>query len=221
VPPLGYDVRDHCLIINEAEAPTVKLIYELYLKLGSVRLLKHELDRRGVISKLRVSRKGSPSGGLSFSRGALYELLANPVYVGQVRHRKQVHPGQHPLILERSLWAKIQHRLRVRAAPGARTHTKAAISPLAGKLFDEDNRSTFRERPRESVDTATTCHVHWSGVRPTLLELDGGYRPWRLSEWLSAQPRPSSTIGRQCLPRYRNPTLKFQTSEKSSNSHPS
>src|SRR5215831_21216211 len=95
VPPLGYDVRDRCLIVNEAEAATVKLIYQLYLKLGSVRLLKHELDRRGVISKLRISRKGSSSGGLPFSRGALYELLANPIYVGQVRHRKQVHPGQH------------------------------------------------------------------------------------------------------------------------------
>src|SRR5262249_46368657 len=54
VPPLGYDVRDRCLVVNEPEAATVKLIYQLYLKLGSVRLLKHELDRRGVISKLRI-----------------------------------------------------------------------------------------------------------------------------------------------------------------------
>jgi site-specific DNA recombinase len=120
VPPLGYDVRGRCLIVNEPEAATVKLIYQLYVRLGSVRLLKHELDRRGVISKVRVSRKGSTSGGLPFSRGALYELLANPVYVGQVRHRKQVHPGQHTPILERSLWEKVQHRLRGHAARGTR-----------------------------------------------------------------------------------------------------
>src|SRR5262249_34196720 len=137
VPPLGYDVRDRNLIANEPEAATVKLIYQLYLKLSSVRLLKLELDRRRVISKVRISRKGSTSGGLPFSRGALYELLANPIYVGQVRHRKQVHPGQHPPILERTLWDKVQHRLRDRAARGARAHTKAAISPLAGRLFDE------------------------------------------------------------------------------------
>jgi len=143
VPPLGYDVYDRRLVINETEAATLKLIYELYLKLGSVRLLKHELDRREVISKLRVSRKGSSSGGLPFSRGALYELLANPIYVGQVRHRKQVHPGQHPPILERSLWEKVQHRLRDRAARGARAHTKAAISPLAGKLFDEHGQPLY------------------------------------------------------------------------------
>jgi DNA invertase Pin-like site-specific DNA recombinase len=143
MPPLGYDVRDSHLVINEAEATTLKLIYELYLKLGSVRLLKHELDRRGVISKLRVSRKGSSSGGFPFSRGALYELLANPVYVGQVRHRKQVHPGQHPAILERGLWEKVQHRLRGRAARGARARTKATISPLAGKLLDEHGQPLY------------------------------------------------------------------------------
>jgi len=143
VPPLGYDVYDRRLVINETEATTVKLIYELYLKLRSVRLLKHELDRRGVISKVRVSRRGSRSGGLSFSRGALYELLANPVYVGQVRHRKQVHPGQHPPILQRSLWEKVQNRLRERAAREARARTKAAISPLAGKLFDEHGQPLY------------------------------------------------------------------------------
>src|SRR5215472_9803508 len=143
VPPLGYDVRDRCLIVNEAEAATVKLIYQLYLKLGSVRLLKHELDRRGVISKLRVSRRGSSFGGLPFSRGALYELLANPVYVGQVRHRKQVHPGQHKPILERRLWEKVQHRLHDRAARGARARTKATISPLAGKLFDDHGQPLY------------------------------------------------------------------------------
>src|SRR5262249_902045 len=95
------------------------------------------------ISKLRISRKDSPSGGLPFSRGALYELLANPVYAGQVRHRKQVHPGQHKPILQRRLWDKVQHRLRDRAARGARARTKAAMSPLAGKLFDEHRQPLY------------------------------------------------------------------------------
>src|SRR5262245_41026382 len=74
VPPLGYDVCDRRLVVNRAEAATVKLIFERYLALSSVRLLKHELDRRGIISKVRLSRKGSKSGGRPFSRGALYEL---------------------------------------------------------------------------------------------------------------------------------------------------
>src|SRR5271155_2523424 len=79
-PPLGYDVRDRRLVTNETEAAQVADIYKLYLELGSVRLLKRELDRRGVVSKVRVSQRGLRAGGHSFSRGALYELLANPIY---------------------------------------------------------------------------------------------------------------------------------------------
>ncbi|MDO8433719.1 MAG: recombinase family protein [Candidatus Binatus sp.] len=110
--PLGYDVRDRHLVINRAEAATVKQIYEWYLELGSVRLLKQDLDRRGVSSKLRVSMKGNKSGGRSFSRGALYELLANPIYIGEIRHKRERHLGLHEAILERELWEKAQHQLR-------------------------------------------------------------------------------------------------------------
>jgi DNA invertase Pin-like site-specific DNA recombinase len=75
---LGYDVSDHRLVINPAEAETVKGIFQRYLELRSVRLLKDDLDRRGIISKIRLSRNGNRSGGKAFSRGALYELLFQP-----------------------------------------------------------------------------------------------------------------------------------------------
>src|SRR5690348_8246650 len=143
VPPLGYDVRHRSLVVNETEAATVKLIYKRYLKLRSVRLLKHELDRRGMVSKIRVSRKGSKSGGQPFSRGALYELLANPLYIGEVRHRNERHSGQHEPILERRLWEKTQRILRDGAARGQKTRTKAPRSPLAGKLFDESGEPLY------------------------------------------------------------------------------
>jgi hypothetical protein len=143
VPPLGYDVRDRSLMVNETEAAIVKLIYGLYLKLCSVRLLKNELDRRGIVSKTRVSMKGSKSGGQPFSRGALYELLANPIYIGEVRHRNERHSGQHEPILERRLWEKTQRILRDGAARGQKTRTKATRSPLAGKLFDENGQPLY------------------------------------------------------------------------------
>jgi site-specific DNA recombinase len=73
--PLGYEVRDRQLVINEAEAATVRRIFTRYCELGSVRLLKEELDRNGVRSKIRVSTDGVESGGQAFSRGALYTLL--------------------------------------------------------------------------------------------------------------------------------------------------
>src|SRR6267143_1107825 len=66
VPPLGYDIRDRRLVINPAEARTVRYIYERYLELGCVRQLSKELDKRGIVSKIRISKKGTKSGGCSF-----------------------------------------------------------------------------------------------------------------------------------------------------------
>ena len=134
---LGYDVSDHRLVINPAEAETVKGIFQRYLELRSVRLLKDDLDRRGIISKIRLSRNGNRSGGKAFSRGALYELLSNPVYIGEIRHRKERHPGQHEPIMDRELWERAQRQLRDQAARCRARATKAGPSPLAGKLFDE------------------------------------------------------------------------------------
>ncbi len=75
VVPLGYDVRDRRIVIDEGEAETVRYIFRRYQDLGCVRLLKEDLDRRSVLSKRRTSRNGVESGGRSFSRGALYALL--------------------------------------------------------------------------------------------------------------------------------------------------
>ena len=140
---LGYDVSDHRLVINPAEAETVKGIFQCYLELRSVRLLKDDLDRRGIISKIRLSKNGNRSGGKAFSRGALYELLSNPVYIGEIRHRKERHSGQHEPIVERELWERAQRQLRDQAARCRTPATKAGPSPLAGKLFDEDGECLY------------------------------------------------------------------------------
>src|ERR1700735_2777026 len=142
-PSIGYDVHDRRLVVNQAEAATVRQIYQRYLKAGSVPKLKKALDRDGVLSKIRVSRKGIRSGGQSFSRGALYELLSNPIYVGEIRHKRERHPGQHEAILERGLWEKVQKRLRNRTARPTEPRTKVSPSPLAGKVFDETGEPLY------------------------------------------------------------------------------
>ena len=147
-PPLGYDVRDRHLVINDAEAAQVIDVYQLYLELGSVRLLKRELDRRGVVSKVRVSRRGVRSGGRSFSRGALYELLANPIYLGEIRHKGERYPGQHEPILDREMWERVQQRLRDGTRRGGQPSVKAPASPLGGKVFDEEGEPSFTTRRR-------------------------------------------------------------------------
>jgi site-specific DNA recombinase len=135
--PLGYDVRDRQLVAVPEESQLVRHIYARYLELKSVRLLKQDLDRRGMVSKVRMSKNGVRSGGMSFSRGALYQLLANPIYLGEIRHKKLRHPGQHPAVIDRAVWEEVQKHLRARAAREG-ISTKPATNFLAGKLFDEN-----------------------------------------------------------------------------------
>jgi site-specific DNA recombinase len=135
--PLGYDVRDRKLVVNPSEAETVRAIFRLYRELGCVRRLKEELDRRGVRSKVRVSGTGNRSGGCSFSRGALYTLLANPVYIGEIRHKDLRHPGQHEPLLDRSVWDAVQAQLQTQAQRRKTPQGRAPSSCLIGKLFDE------------------------------------------------------------------------------------
>src|SRR5713226_9507417 len=136
--PLGYDVRDRQLVVNETEALTVRKIFNQYLELGSVQLLKEELDRNGVRSKRRVARNGVESGGQSFSRGALYTLLGNPIYVGEIRHKGACHPGPHVPIVDRVTWDKTAQRLREHSSRFSVRASGATPSPLMGKLFDEN-----------------------------------------------------------------------------------
>ena len=140
---MGYDIRDRRLVVNPAEAATVKHIYQRYLELGSVRLLRGDLERRGIVSKVRVSKNGARSGGRQFSRGALYQMISNPIYLGEIRHKKERHLGQHQPIVSRELWEKVQRRLCDQAATHRERPTKAPRSPLAGKLFDENGEPLY------------------------------------------------------------------------------
>ena len=134
--PLGYEVRERQLAVVASEAATVRHIFQRYGELGSVRLLKEELGRDGVRSKVRVSKAGAASGGQAFSRGALYALLRNPVYIGEVRHKGARYPGQHQPIVERSVWDRTQELLHRHAVRADGNLNGSAPSPLTGKLFD-------------------------------------------------------------------------------------
>jgi site-specific DNA recombinase len=94
VPSLGYRAQDGKLIIVESEAETVQFIFRRYAELGSVRLLKDELDARSIHRKLRTSASGRLRGGKPFSRGALYLMLQNRIYRGEIVHKEQSHPGE-------------------------------------------------------------------------------------------------------------------------------
>ncbi|MEE3099003.1 MAG: recombinase family protein, partial [Pseudomonadota bacterium] len=136
LPPLGYDVKDRALVVNEAEAETVRMIFRRYLDLGCVRALKAELDADGVISK----RRANGSGCKSISRGALYELLRNPVYIGETRHKDERHPGMHEAILDRATWDAVQRALDDNGGGKRSGAPRSSARPLDGLLFDAQGR---------------------------------------------------------------------------------
>ena len=82
-----------------------------YLALRSVPALIDRLDALGIISKRRTDRFGRVTGGAAYSRGALYHLLRNPTYIGKVRHRDEVHEGQHAAIADPVTWQAAQEML--------------------------------------------------------------------------------------------------------------
>ena len=138
--PLGYDVRERKLIVNDTEAPTVRIIFQGYEALGSVRLLGRELDRLGVVSKRREGAGGVLAGGNQFSRGALYTLLQNPIYRGQIGHQGKVYPGQHKAIIDAELWQLVQARLAGNRQARALGADAAEPSLLAGLILDGEGQ---------------------------------------------------------------------------------
>lgn len=115
-PPLGYDIQFRQLVPNKAEANTVRHIFERYLYHSNAIRLKQELDREKIFSKILTYKDGRTVGGKPFSRGALYALLSNPIYIGQIRHKDKTYDGQHEGIIPMDLWTAVQERLSEQAS---------------------------------------------------------------------------------------------------------
>lgn len=106
--PIGYDVVDRKIIINETEAKLVKLIFERFVALGSTTLLVKELRERGYRTKRFISKTGRERGGGPINKVFLYRLLQNRIYLGEIEHKGNIFPGQHRAIIDKELWDKAQ-----------------------------------------------------------------------------------------------------------------
>lgn len=141
--PLGYNLKKRKLLVNRQEATLVRDVYRRYLALGCVRKLKLCLDRSGIRSKLRVSPSGRRFGGAAYSRGALYKILRNRIYLGEIEHREQVYVGEHEAIVPRKLWERVQATLRTNNDARRNGTHCSAPSLMVGLVFDElGNRYT-------------------------------------------------------------------------------
>lgn len=134
-PPLGYDVGERALVVNAAEAETVRFIFRRFLEIGSVSPLAIDLRNRGIKSKLHTSRKGNTRGGGFIHPGALAQILDNPVYRGIIRHKGVLHTGLHERIIDEELWAAVQ-KLRSKTLGRGRTAGLRSGARLIGKVFD-------------------------------------------------------------------------------------
>lgn len=147
VPPLGYDPhpdpKTRGLVVNADEAETVRTIFALYDDLCCLNAVMRRAIEIGLRSKQHRFRSGRVQGGNLFSRGQIYALLRNPIYIGKIRHKTQVWDGQHDPIVSEAVWEQVQAKLQAASArprgrkSSVRLLSARPIAPLTGKLLDE------------------------------------------------------------------------------------
>jgi site-specific DNA recombinase len=135
--PLGYDVVEKKLIVNEDEVRTVNRIFDLYLELGNVRAVKLAVDREGILTKRRRYASGRVAGGKPITRGNLYQMLSNPIYNGETPHKGAVYPGQHQAIIDPQTWSAAQAQLRDNAVARKSGTNVKSFSLIAGLMYDD------------------------------------------------------------------------------------
>ncbi len=141
IPPMGYRPCERTLVIDEPQAERVRQIFQRYLELGCVRTLALAVRDLGWLTPPRDTP--NLRGEKPLGRGHLYRILRNPVYIGQIRHKGQVYPGNHPPIIDLPMWQQVQERLEAnRQGHKTRTTTQSRYL-LTGLVFDaEGNRFT-------------------------------------------------------------------------------
>jgi DNA invertase Pin-like site-specific DNA recombinase len=127
--PLGYDVKDRCLLVNPPEADAVRALFRLYLELGTVRRLKEAADRLGLVTKRRHLSPDHALGGQAFTGGHLYQLLSNPIYLGEVVHKGVSYAGRHEAIIDRETFGAVQARLNDNATARQSSTNEPARRP--------------------------------------------------------------------------------------------
>ena len=129
--PLGYEVRDRKLVVDEDEAARARRAFELFAETGSGVEAVRRLRAEGVLTKT----------GRPFDKGALYRLLSNRTYLGEVTHKGKVHPGEHRAIVPRALWDDVHAILRESPRVRANRNRRQTPALLRGLIFGPDGRA--------------------------------------------------------------------------------
>jgi site-specific DNA recombinase len=129
--PLGYDIQDRKLLINDAEASGVRTLFQRFLCVGSMTKLVVALRSEGMTTK----------GGKLIEKGYVYRILNNRVYLGEAVHKGTAYPGEHQAIIDRTLWDRVHAILGVSPRKRA-AHTRAQTPALLkGLIFGPTGRA--------------------------------------------------------------------------------
>jgi len=139
VPPLGYDVKDRKLVINEPEAELVRDIFSRYAEHGSAARLVRELEIEGHTTKSWQTQSGSYHHGRTIDQQFLFVLLRNRLYLGEITHKGQVFAGQHQGIVNQQLW-DAAHVIIAERKRGTRDRHNESPALLAGLLYAPDGQ---------------------------------------------------------------------------------
>ena len=151
--PLGYEVQNRKLIVDEADAAVVRHLFTRYMALGSGQKLLEELREQGYRTKLRKLRSGQVRGGVPFSRGMLFSMLSNRIYFGEMVHKGEAHPGEHEPIVDQELWAGFRTDCR-QSSRAARALQCCSCEPARRR----DPRPTWQAHVTEP------CRERWSAL---------------------------------------------------------
>src|SRR5450631_1505052 len=134
--PLGYEMKDGKIAIVEEEAELVRSIFRRYLELGSVNELLRDLRERNIRTKTRLLSTGATRGGIPFGRGALYYVLSNHFYIGEVKYKNEILPGEQPPIMDRALFEAVRQKCLAQWSHRTIVRNKSD-QLLAGLVFDD------------------------------------------------------------------------------------
>jgi len=160
--PLGYAVADRKLAIVHDEAQIVRAMFTRYLELHSVHLLQRELEEQGVRTRARVLRSGQISGGCLLGRGAISHMLKNPLYVGKIRYKDELHAGQHEAIVDEKTFDAVQELLAQYSPSESARSKRPTGALLQGILFDANGERLI---PTHANKRGVRYHYYTSAKR--------------------------------------------------------
>src|SRR5712675_1681045 len=134
--PFGYEMKDGKIAIVEEEAELVRLIYRRYLALGSVNELLRDLKARNIRTRTKQLSTGATRGGIPFGRGTLYYVLSNHFYIGEVKYKNEILPGEQPPIMDRGLFEAVRQKSLAQWSHRIVVRNKSDHL-LTGLLFDD------------------------------------------------------------------------------------